>query len=176
IPIEPFTEDESFLFLLENALYVVAEYFKPDIIVSQHGADGHFLDEMSHLSLTMETYRYIPKLIHKIAHEYAGGKWMAVGGGGYNVFDVVPRSWAMVWMVMNDWPLPQGPLPPKWIREVEEKTNHKVHASWEDDFTGYMPIPRKEEIKNINKKTLINSLYPINEGELGNDFFRKYRY
>ena len=30
--------------------------------------------------------------------EYAGGRWLATGGGGYDVYRVVPRSWSLVWL------------------------------------------------------------------------------
>ena len=32
-------------------------------------------------------------LLHDLAHEVADGRWLALGGGGYAVVDVVPRSW-----------------------------------------------------------------------------------
>ena len=32
------------------------------------------------------------------AHTHAGGRWLATGGGGYDVYRVVPRSWSLVWL------------------------------------------------------------------------------
>jgi acetoin utilization protein AcuC len=32
-------------------------------------------------------------MIHQWAHDYAEGKWIAVGGGGYAITDVVPHVW-----------------------------------------------------------------------------------
>jgi hypothetical protein len=31
--------------------------------------------------------------LHRWAHRYAGGRWIALGGGGYEWVDVVPRAW-----------------------------------------------------------------------------------
>ena len=31
--------------------------------------------------------------VHELAHRYAGGRWIATGGGGYEIVDVVPRIW-----------------------------------------------------------------------------------
>ena len=31
--------------------------------------------------------------VHRWAHRYAGGRWVALGGGGYEWVDVVPRAW-----------------------------------------------------------------------------------
>ena len=30
----------------------------------------------------------------QLAHEYCDGKWIAVGGGGYDIWRVVPRAWS----------------------------------------------------------------------------------
>src|SRR5664280_2969331 len=34
--------------------------------------------------------------LHELAHETCGGRWIAVGGGGYEVVQVVPRSWTQL--------------------------------------------------------------------------------
>ena len=31
--------------------------------------------------------------MHRLAHELCDGRWVAVGGGGYDLVGVVPRSW-----------------------------------------------------------------------------------
>ena len=38
------------------------------------------------------------RLVDAIAHRYAGGRWLATGGGGYDAYRVVPRTWAHVWL------------------------------------------------------------------------------
>ena len=30
--------------------------------------------------------------------QHAGGRWLATGGGGYDAYRVVPRSWSLVWL------------------------------------------------------------------------------
>lgn len=85
-PIDAFTEDESFLHIYEEAMRAVFEYFKPDIVLTQNGADAHYFDPLTHLYGTMNIYREIPKLAHKLAHEYCDGRWIAVGGGGYDIW------------------------------------------------------------------------------------------
>src|SRR5690625_5506894 len=61
-----------------------------------NGADAHFLDPLTHLCTTMETYEKIPMLAHELAHKYCNGKWIALGGGGYDMWRVVPRAWAQI--------------------------------------------------------------------------------
>jgi acetoin utilization protein AcuC len=38
------------------------------------------------------------RLVHDLAHAHAGGRWLATGGGGYDVYRVVPRAWSLVWL------------------------------------------------------------------------------
>ncbi|MHB1475734.1 MAG: hypothetical protein ACYCV4_19345, partial [Dermatophilaceae bacterium] len=30
--------------------------------------------------------------------DHASGRWLATGGGGYDVYRVVPRAWGLVWL------------------------------------------------------------------------------
>nr|WGE08764.1 hypothetical protein P5658_11130 [Bacillus subtilis] len=93
MPLDAFTEDDSFLEAYRTAASEVAAYFEPDVIISQNGADAHYYDPLTHLSATINIYEEIPRLAHTLAHQYCGGKWIAVGGGGYDIWRVVPRAW-----------------------------------------------------------------------------------
>ncbi|MCY9291089.1 acetoin utilization protein AcuC, partial [Bacillus haynesii] len=86
IPLDAFTEDESFLDSYRTAVSEIAAFFKPDVILSQNGADAHYYDPLTHLCTTMKIYEEIPKLAHELAHTYCNGRWIAVGGGGYDIW------------------------------------------------------------------------------------------
>lgn len=92
VPVDAFTEDESFLEVYETSFREVIEFFKPDVILTQNGADAHYLDPLTHLSSTIRIFKEIPRIAHKLAHEYCEGRWIAVGGGGYDIWRVVPRA------------------------------------------------------------------------------------
>ena len=64
VPIDAFTEDESFLESYRKLIKEVAAYFKPDIILTQNGADAHYYDPLTHFG-TMNIYREIPKSLMK---------------------------------------------------------------------------------------------------------------
>ena len=49
----------------------------------------------------MNIYEEIPRLAREIANKYCDGRWIAVGGGGYDIWRVVPRAWAHIWIAMN---------------------------------------------------------------------------
>lgn len=161
IPVDAFTEDDSWLNAYSNALTEVAEFFKPDVILTQNGADAHYLDPLTHLSSTMRIYREIPKLAHEIAHKYCGGKWIAVGGGGYDIWRVVPRAWSLIWLEMIENSNCYGSLPNDWIEEWKDKAPVELAKEWDDPEDLYPPIPRKPEITEKNAQTVQKALYPI---------------
>lgn len=161
IPIDAFTEDDSFLDTYTSAIKEVAEFFKPDVILTQNGADAHYLDPLTHLSATMKSYRTIPKIAHQIAHQYCDGRWIAVGGGGYDIWRVVPRAWALIWLEMTENSNCYGDLPSEWLNFWQKQAPVKLPEQWDDPSDLYTPIPRKEEITEKNLRTLENALYPI---------------
>jgi len=161
VPIDAFTEDDSWLDLYRTSLREVADFFKPDIIFTQNGADSHYLDPLTHLSSTMKIYREIPKLAHEIAHQYCDGKWIAVGGGGYDIWRVVPRAWALIWLTMTENSNSYGSLPSDWVEKWVSESPVPLPGVWDDPTDLYKPIPRKTEINEKNAQTLEKALFPI---------------
>ncbi|QHE53281.1 acetoin utilization protein AcuC [Pontibacillus sp. HMF3514] len=158
VPIDAFTEDESFQQVYESAFREVVEYFQPDVIVSQNGADAHVYDPLTHLCTTMSTFELIPQLAHELAHQYCDGKWIALGGGGYDIWRVVPRAWAQIWKVMSTSTPFHGELPEQWLSKWNEKSPVQLPTHWNDPSGMYKPIPRKPEITEKNEKALEKAL------------------
>ncbi|MBS4173843.1 acetoin utilization protein AcuC [Bacillus sp. FJAT-49736] len=161
IPLDAFTEDESWLECYSTSVKKIAEYFKPDIILTQNGADAHYYDPLTHLSATMKIYREIPKLAHELAHQYCGGKWIAVGGGGYDIWRVVPRAWSLLWHEMTNNDIKDSTLPASWLEYWQPKAPFSLVPTWEDPMNMYKPIPRKKEITEKNKQTLERAIHMI---------------
>ncbi len=163
IPLDAFTEDESWIESYEVALKEVTAYFKPDVILTQNGADAHYYDPLTHLSSTIDIYKRIPKLAHQLAHQYCDGRWIAVGGGGYDIWRVVPRAWSLLWLEMTDQPLPSNSIPIKWIEKYQKQAPFPLPTQWTDPIDLYKPIPRRNEITEKNAQTVSKLLYPIRQ-------------
>ncbi|SDI78789.1 acetoin utilization protein AcuC [Natribacillus halophilus] len=162
LPLEAFTEDESFLACYEIAVKEICAFFQPDVIVSQNGADAHFLDPLTHLATTLKTFKMIPKIAHDMAHRYCNGKWIAVGGGGYDIWRVIPRAWSYVWLEMSDQTsLATGALPNEWRKRWSDKAVDPLPKYWEEVENTVPDIPRRPEINEKNAETLDKSLYYI---------------
>ena len=94
-------------------LPALADAFRPDIVVSQHGADSHAFDPLAHLDVTTTAMGAAARLVDSLAHRWAGGRWLATGGGGYDVYRVVPRTWSLVWLAAAHRPIPPE-VPSAW--------------------------------------------------------------
>lgn len=113
VPIQPFSGDDSWLPVVESVMPALAAAFRPTMLVSQHGCDSHALDPLAHLRVTTRAYERAARMLDGLAHEYAGGRWLATGGGGYDVYRVVPRSWALVWLAQAHRDVPDA-MPRAW--------------------------------------------------------------
>ena len=113
VPLEEWSGDASWWPIVEQVIPALADTFGPTFIVSQHGCDSHALDPLAHLRLTTASYQRACALIDAVAHRYCEGRWLATGGGGYDAFRVVPRSWAIVWLAQAHRAVPDE-TPPAW--------------------------------------------------------------
>ena len=113
----------------------------------------------------MKAFKEIPKIAHEIAHKYCEGRWIAVGGGGYDIWRVVPRAWSYIWLEMTENNTPLSDLPLDWIEKWQPFTKDKLPPTWEDDEQEYQSIPRQAEITEKNQQTLDKALYPIRNNE-----------
>lgn len=153
LPVEPYTEDGSWLEALHALLPALGERFAPLVVVSQHGCDSHAWDPLTHLRLSTRAYAEQARLVHALAHQHAAGRWLAMGGGGYDWVRVVPRSWAIVWAEMSERTLPDR-LPADWLARWSEAA--RLHDFWPlparflDDSDGWPATARRPEIERRN--------------------------
>jgi acetoin utilization protein AcuC len=98
VPLEPYTGERAWLAAVRELVPDLAADFRPDIVVSQHGADSHAWDPLAHLRVTTTAMGAAARIVDEVAHRHAGGRWLATGGGGYEVYRVVPRAWALTWL------------------------------------------------------------------------------
>jgi len=116
------TGDAGWLRAIDAVVPAVVRAFAPDVLVTQHGCDTHVSDPLTHLRVSLDGQLAATRMMHELAHQVAGGRWLALGGGGYAVVDVVPRSWAHLIGVATHQPVdPATPLPEAWLALVQER-------------------------------------------------------
>jgi acetoin utilization protein AcuC len=114
IPLLPFTGEGDYLWALEAVITALAEAFEPQLLFTQLGADTHHGDPLANLGLTMTAYPRMARILHEAAHRFAGGRWIATGGGGYQPNTVVPRVWTIHWAEMIGSP---EAIPADWLND-----------------------------------------------------------
>lgn len=148
------TGDEGWLRAFHAVVPELLADFRPQVLVTQHGADTHFEDPLAHLAVSLDAQRAVQEACHELAHAHAGGKWLALGGGGYAVVDVVPRSWTHLVAIAADRPIePETAVPGSWRDEVYARTRELAPwrmtdgrtVSWRDWEAGYDPADRIDQ-------------------------------
>jgi acetoin utilization deacetylase AcuC-like enzyme/GNAT superfamily N-acetyltransferase len=171
IPLEPFTEDDSYIEIMRVLLPPLVASFAPDVIISMHGCDAHAWDPLTHLELTMRSFQAQASLTCQLAQTYCQGRWVALGGGGYDFYRVTPRAWSILWAEMSGKPLPER-LPEEWVRrwkpiwEQSQKNEETLPAVMEKDLSraifpttfqdhaeDFSAQPRRWQISQTNRQT-----------------------
>src|SRR5215831_19038639 len=123
VALPPGTRDAGWLRAFHAIVPPLLRAFRPQILVSQHGCDTHWMDPLANLELTIDGQRAAHAAIHRLAHEAAGGRWLLTGGGGYEVVQVVPRTWTHLLAEAAGRSIdPAIPTPPDWREYVARRT------------------------------------------------------
>ena len=88
------TGGDAWLRAIDAVVPPLLAEFAPDVLVSQHGADSHPSDPLTNLRVSVDHQLAGARMMRELASQHASGRWVATGGGGYTVVEVVPRVWA----------------------------------------------------------------------------------
>lgn len=113
IPMPMYAGDEEYRQAFEEIVPRLFEWFKPQAVVAQLGVDTHYSDPLTTLNMTLAGYTHLVQRIIELTGQYAAGRLLALGGGGYNM-EVVPVAFASVLHLMRGERLPEY-LPPYWV-------------------------------------------------------------
>ncbi|PGH49822.1 acetoin utilization protein AcuC [Streptomyces sp. Ru87] len=155
VALPPGTTDDGWLRAFHAVVPELIGAFGPQVLVTQHGADTHIEDPLAHLAVSLDAQRAVQQACHDLAHEHAEGRWVALGGGGYAIADVVPRSWTHLVAIAAGEPVdPAAETPEEWRHEVYARTRQLApsrmtdgrHPHWRDfEDGGYDPADRLDQ-------------------------------
>ncbi|MEU3598631.1 acetoin utilization protein AcuC [Streptomyces sp. NPDC006798] len=167
VALPPGTGDEGWLRAFHSVVPELLADFRPQVLVTQHGADTHFEDPLAHLAVSLDAQRLVQESCHRLAHEYTeDGRWLALGGGGYAVVDVVPRSWTHLVGIAAHAPVdPAAEVPAEWRDQVYALTRQPGprrmtdgrSPRWRDWGEGYDPADRLDQAVLATRR----SVYPL---------------
>ncbi|HUB39543.1 MAG TPA: acetoin utilization protein AcuC [Streptosporangiaceae bacterium] len=142
------TRDAGWLRALHAIVPPLVRQFRPQILVTQHGCDTHWSDPLANLAITIDAQRAAHAALHQLAHEAADGRWLLTGGGGYQLVQVVPRTWTHLLAEASGTPIqPGSPTPVVWREYVgwvaaeppPELMTEGADATFPDFDAGYDP-------------------------------------
>jgi acetoin utilization protein AcuC len=119
VPLPPFAGDEPYLRAIEEVIAPAVRRFRPDVLVTHQGADPHHADPYSHLQVSLEGLRRSYRLMGELATDAAGGRWIVLAGGGYNI-DLLARAWTLQLAEMLG-AEPDDAIPPAWLDLARER-------------------------------------------------------
>jgi acetoin utilization protein AcuC len=109
IPMPPGSDDELFLYSFNEIVSPLMEKFRPDIVVTQLGVDSFSNDPLTDLNYTNNGFCGAVRKLKEVS-----GKWVALGGGGYEVSNVA-KAWTLAWAIMNGVEIPSA-LPEDFLK------------------------------------------------------------
>jgi acetoin utilization protein AcuC len=144
VPLPPYTSDEGWLRAFREVVPDAVRGFSPDVLVTQLGCDTHHTDPLAHLALSTRAYREAAARLHELAHEAAGGKWFATGGGGYQWARVVPRAWTIYFAEMTERDIPDQ-LPASWLELASAEGAGEVPTTLSEE-----PPPARDDSAEVD--------------------------
>lgn len=125
------TGDAGWLRAFEAVVPAMLAAYQPQILVTEHGCDTHELDPLAHLTCTVDGQRAAYRRLAELAGTCAGGRWVALGGGGYEVGRVVPRAWTHLLAELTGAPV-NGATPDAWREKVVQRVGGPAPESLND--------------------------------------------
>ncbi len=133
LPFPPGAGDEALLPIFRRVVPPLLRQFRPDVIVLQHGVDGHFGDEIAQLQYSPKAYVEVDRMVVSLAQELTRGRLLVTGGGGYRA-ESVSRVLARAGLVLAGLPEPpdHAPLPAPWRKEFHAAFGREAPTTWGD--------------------------------------------
>lgn len=94
IPLLPLSADDDFLMMWEKVEDFI-KHWEPQFIILNCGADGLRGDPLTHLHYSPRVHAKAAHSLCRIAEEFAKGRILAVGGGGYDLRNL-GKAWTAV--------------------------------------------------------------------------------
>jgi acetoin utilization protein AcuC len=166
VALPPGTRDASWLRAFHAIAPPLLRQFRPEILVSQHGADTHRLDPLAQVEMSVDGQRVTHAAIHALAHEVAGGRWVFTGGGGYDLVQVVPRTWTHLLAEAVGWPIdPATPTPARWRDYVARRTSLAAPERMTDSApTQFVPFESGYDPSDPADRAIVatrNAVFPL---------------
>jgi len=133
VPLPPGAGDEALVPIFRRIVPPLLRKFQPDVIVLQHGVDGHYRDEIARLQYSPAAYAEVDRIVLSLSQELTHGRLLVTGGGGYRA-ESVGRVLARTGLILTGLDVPEDSavLPQEWRKEFHSTFGRMAPATWGD--------------------------------------------
>jgi acetoin utilization protein AcuC len=133
LPLPPGAGDGSLVPLVRRVAIPLLREFRPELIVLQHGVDGHAADPLAALEYTDAGYAAVLGMVTAVADEVGGAPLLVTGGGGYDRSAVV-RVLAAVGRTVDSGPSSPAPSVPEepWVETTVVRLERALGRKFPD--------------------------------------------
>jgi acetoin utilization protein AcuC len=144
IPLPAYAGDDAILQAFERVVEPAVHAYAPDILVTQTGVDAQHADPLTHLNATIPLFPRLAARLHELVHECCSGRWLIVGGGGYDPADVTPRAWtAFIGTVLGE-EVADVRLPEDWLLASRAAGGNPPSFLLDDLGPSYLPADSRD--------------------------------
>ena len=111
VPLAPGAGDEAYERAIDEVVLPVVHAYGPDVLVTQLGSDAIVGDVVANLRMSLRRFERNVRAFRDL-----GIPWLALGGGGYDLGNVV-RAWTLAWSIITETDLPDE-IPAEWLTQA----------------------------------------------------------
>ena len=154
VPLAPGTDDDLYLSVFTEVVPPLVHAYTPDVLVTQLGVDSLSTDPLATLNLTTNGFSQVIQEIKSW-----GCKWVALGGGGYNIMNVA-RAWTQAWAIMKGVQLPDD-LPESFVQQHQSELGPNPSLSDPTQQTHPVVAARTHALAKSVVSQIKETIFPI---------------
>ena len=131
VPLLPGAGTPELLRVFDEVVVPLFESYQPDLLITQLGVDGHYMDPLAHLTYTSHGFETVLGKLRDMSSKTCDIGWLAVGGGGYHPVNVA-RLWTLFLAVMLEEEVPRK-VPEEFTATCNEMGYHDIPELMRDE-------------------------------------------
>ena len=152
VPVIPGAGTPELIEVFEEIIQPLFKAFRPNLLVSQLGVDGHYMDPLAHLAYTSFGYETVVRGLKDLSDNVCNSGWLAVGGGGYHVVNVA-RLWTLFLALMLEQDIPNE-LPVQFLEKCGELGYDRCPTTIRDEDDVVQMYFSREEVRLDLERTV----------------------
>lgn len=140
VPLPAWSGGEPYLRAIDDVIAPAVRAFRPEVIITQTGVDSHHADPLAHIQLAATDFEHLWRRLGALCDDTTDGRWVCLGGGGYNP-DTVVRAFALLVAELVGREAPDV-IPAAWRERAEAAIGRPIATTLRGDVASRVPPER----------------------------------